>query len=353
MPALNYPVPGGQAGGTRVLFMAGLLAATLLALSYYTYDQLAKKAPRVADLAGLLNDRDEDRISRFNAYLLSDHDIDYRILIQRNIDDINRYAASYFHERKVGAASNSGRGLLLVLDPEADEVRLEVSYALEPTYTDAFVAYIERRQMTEFFAANRIADGILATTELLITRATNAAKGLDPSTEGWAAASGGGGAKVDARIGEGSSPRRRDDVDIGAGASPREILAQYRQAMDDRNNNPELSIYSGETRAMLSQRVMTPAQMDNVAQSLRKCQPEKLLYTENRAVLRYPIEERTCSPYFFLREDGQWRLDFTVMINAIRFGRNNEWRVVPGYAGPYGFAFADLQFDRNGYPYRQ
>lgn len=353
MPGSHRVNRAGQAGMGRLLVMLGVLAAAVLTLAYYAYDYLATTAPRVADHADLLAEDDTDRIARFHDYLLEDHDIDYRILVAPNIDDINQFAARYFSERRVGAASNSGRGLLLVLDPETDEVRLEVSYALEATYTDAFVAYVEHRQMTEFFASNRIADGILATTELLITRATNAANGLDPSTEGWAAASGGGGARVDARIGEGPAARRQDDADAGEGASPRAVLERYRQAMRDRNNNPDLSIYSKQTRDMLGQRVMTTAQMDAVADSLGNCRGETLFRQDDHAVLRYPIEARTCAPYFFLREDGQWRLDFTVMIDAIRFGRNNEWRLVPGYTGPYSFAFSDLRFDRNGYPYPQ
>ncbi len=352
MPAPGNSLLARQAGGIRLLVMLGLFVAVVLAIAYQANDRLAT-VPRVTDHINLLSPDELDRITRFHDHLLSDHDIDYRILIARGIDDINQFAVNYFRDGNVGASSNSGRGLLLVIDAQADQVRLEVSHALESTYTDAFVAYVEHRQMTEFFAANRVADGILATTEMLITRATNAANGLDPSTEGWAASSGGGGARVDARIGEGTASRRDDNVTLGGGAPPREVLDRYRQAMEDRNNNPQLSIYSKQTREMLGQRVMTPAQMDNVAKSLRNCQPEKLLHQDNRAVLRYPIKARTCSPYFFLQEDGEWRLDFTVMINAIRFGRNNEWRLVPGYSGPYGFAFRDLRFDRNGYPYPQ
>ncbi|MCG2581547.1 MAG: TPM domain-containing protein [Marinobacter sp.] len=352
MPAQGKAALTRQAGRIRLLVMLGLFAAVVLAIAYQANDRLAT-VPRVTDHINLLSPEERDRIARVHDYLLSDYDIDYRILIARGIDDINQFAVNYFRDGNVGAASDSGRGLLLVIDAQANQVRLEVSHALEPTYTDAFVAYIEHRQMTEFFAANRIADGILATTEMLITRATNAANGLDPSTESWAASSGGGGARVDARIGEGTASRRDDNVALGGGAPPREVLDRYRRAMEDRNNNPQLSIYSKQTREMLGQRVMTPAQMDNVAKSLRNCQPEKLFNQDNRAVLRYPIKARTCPPYFFLREDNQWRLDFTVMINAIRFGRNNEWRLMPGYSGPYGFAFRDLRFDRNGYPYPQ
>lgn len=353
MPAPGTRTTTGQAGGARILAMLALLAALVLALAYYTYDYLTTTAPRVADHASLLSQQDIDRISRFHDYLLADHDIDYRIVIDPDIDDLNLFAARYFRERNVGMVSDSGRGLLLVLDPQSNEVRLEVSHALESTFTDAFVAYVEHRQMTEFFAADRVADGILATTEMLIARATNAASGLDPATEGWASTSGGGGARVDARLGEGTAPRGDDNAAAGHGASPAQVLKRYELAMKDRNNNPDLTIYSKQTRDMLSQRVMTPAQMDNVAQSLSRCQAETLFRHENRAVLRYPVEERTCSPYFFLKEDEQWRLDFTVMIDALRFGRNNEWRLIPGYAGPYIFGFMDLRFDRNGYPYPQ
>lgn len=341
-----------QAGRVRLLVMLGLFAAVVLAIAYQANDRLAT-VPRVTDHINLLSPEERDRITRFHDYLLADHDIDYRILIARGIDDINQFAVNYFRDGNIGAASDNGRGLLLVIDAQSNQVRLEVSYALEPTYTDAFVFYVEHSQMTEFFAADRVADGILATTELLITRANDAANGLDSFSGGQEASSGGGGARVDARIGEGTASRRDDDVALSEEMSPRDVLDRYRRAMEDRNNNPQLSIYSRQTREMLGQRVMTPAQMDNVAKSLRNCQPEKLFHQDNRAVLRYPIKARTCSPYFFLQEDGEWRLDFTVMINAIRFGRNNEWRLVPDYSGPYGFAFRDLRFDRNGYPYPQ
>lgn len=338
--------------------LAWLLAIALanVAVALVLKPLVQSEPPLVADQAGLLADDEQARIAEFHRYLLRDHDLDYRVVIARNLGDVDLYAADYFRDNEVGAASRTGRGLLLVLDVDANQVRLEVSHALEPVYTDAFVAYIEHRQMTEFFAVNRMADGILATTELLVTRATNAEAGLDPSTEGWAAESGGGGARVAARLGEGQAERRAADPDNADGVntgttSPRNTLERYQAAMANRNNSPALEIYSRATRELMAQRVMTPAQMDNVARSLRECKAERTFRRSDRAVIRYPIAERTCPPYFFVREDGQWRLDFTVMIDAIRFGRNNQWRLAPGYSGPYKFGFLDLRFDQNGYPY--
>ena len=101
--------------------------------------------------------------------LFKDHDIDYRVLIPRDVQDVDNSTRAYkeFESRKVGTLSRSGRGLLLLVDPYQNEVRLEVSLALEGIYTDAFVSYIQHRQMIPFFQGSRISDGILATTEMI------------------------------------------------------------------------------------------------------------------------------------------------------------------------------------------
>ncbi len=87
MPAPSTTAPARQNGQTRLLVMIGLLAAAVLALAYYAYDYLAATAPRVADHTGLLDQNEIDRITRFHDYLLADHDIDYRIVIDGDIDD--------------------------------------------------------------------------------------------------------------------------------------------------------------------------------------------------------------------------------------------------------------------------
>jgi uncharacterized protein len=80
----------------------------------------------------------------------------------------------------------------LVIDADQDLVRLEVSYALVGAFPDAFVAYVEQRQMAPFFERGRVADGILATTEMIVTRAQNAAANAGFESEAWIAGSGGG-----------------------------------------------------------------------------------------------------------------------------------------------------------------
>ena len=305
----------------------------------------------VDDAANVLSVAEERQISRYHGLLRSDYNIDYRIVTGENLGDLDRYAVEHFRQQAIGDASTQAYGLLLILDTTSNQVRLEVGYALEPVFVDAFVSYIEQQQMTEFFAVSRIADGILATTELIIQRAEEAASNNGVVSEFQTPGTGGGGARTEARLGEGPSERRNDSVNENPEESPEAVLATYQRAMAEQNNNPDLAIYSLKTREMLEDWVMTPAQMDNVARSLRECKVERAFHHGESAVLRYPIAERTCPPYFFVWEQDHWRLDFTVMVDALRFGRGNQWRLEPGYLGRYVFAFRDLRFDRNGYPY--
>ena len=333
---------------------AAALTALLLAL--------AVTAPAVGqdlvdDGADLLDDAEQAHLSDYHTYLLTDHDIDYRVVTIEAAEDIDLYAVRRFEDGAVGARSGTGRGLLLVVDPRQDRVRLEVGYALEGVYPDAFIAYVEHRQMVPFFRAGRVADGILATTELIITRAQRAAANSGFDEEAWISGSGGGGATVRARLGAG--PDRGPDREGGAGAgtysagrTPAETLATYFHAMQARNADPALDLYSPATREMLRGRVITPAQMDNIVRTYRGCRPQAPRFgpAADRAVIRYPVAERVCAPWFFRRIEGAWRLDLTMMQRAIRFGRSNAWRFDPGVAHAYHYAFEDWRFDGNGFP---
>ncbi len=305
----------------------------------------------VIDGAGLFEPEQRQRLDLFHSLLLTDHDIDYRVITDRDVGDINEFAARRYAELKVGVTSTKAYGLLLVIDDGGQRVRLEVGYGLEAYFPDAFVAYIENRQMLPFFAANRVSDGILATTELIVDRAQRHALGEDESGETWQLGSGGGGAT--ARQGQYNvSTQNSAAKPHAAGQSPEETLAGYFKAMSERNTDPRLPIYTPETQAMLSHWVMTPAQMDNLLKTYHACMPQPTRYdtSEQLAVIRYPITLRHCAPWFFRRHGSLWQLDLTMMGQAVRFGRDNSWHFDQSIRHPYEFAFDDWQFDRNGFP---
>ena len=319
----------------------------------------------VADEAGLMSPTERDRLAEYHAYLLTDHDIDYRVVTGRDLGEIDAFAVQRFEAFAETGRSASGRGLLLVVDATQNLVRLEVSYALEGVFPDAFVAYIEQRQMTPFFARDRVADGILAATELIVTRAQHAAAQAGFESEAWALGSGGAGATTTARLGAGAAPASPTPENAGhgeraaggasAGRTPRETLAAYFTAMDARNDDPDLALYTPATRRMLRGWVMTPAQMDNVVRSYRACHAEapRLGPEGRRAVIRYPIAERACAPWFFEKIDDAWHLDLTMMQTAIRFGRSNAWHFDLSVRHPYAYAFDDWTFDSHGFPRRR
>jgi uncharacterized protein len=334
-----------------------LIAALLLALAGYWLIAPLPDSELVEDGAGLMTEAERGFLARYHDRLLAGHDIDYRVLTARGLGDVNQAAVARFEEIAQDLRSETGRGLLLVVDAEQDLVRLEVSYALEGVFPDAFVAYVEERQMVPFFERGRVADGILATTELIVTRAQNAAANAGFESEAWIAGSGGAGAttaaNLDANLGAGPAPvQPTNQAPVSPGRSPGETLAAYLTAMADRNADPNLDIYTAETRRMLSQWVVTRAQMDNLVKTYRRCQPGSLRLSpgDARAVIRYPQAARHCAPWFFERDGAAWALDLTMMQQAIRFNHDNYWRLDPSVAHPYGFAFEDWRFDRHGFP---
>jgi uncharacterized protein len=117
--------------------------------------------------------------------------------------------------------------------------------------------------------------------------------------------------------------RNSDAIEVAEADTPRSIVRTYLRTMSNHNDSSSLSIYTRDTQAMLKGWRVTPAQMDNVAGTYRRCSIESEQISGDRAVVRYPIDARQCAPFSLQREGAKWRLDFTVPRKAIRFGRNN------------------------------
>lgn len=303
------------------------------------------------DTAELLSPAERQRLSEYHALLRADFDLDYRVVTAAATGDIDRFAVEQYAALEVGAASRSHRGLLLVIDDGQDLVRLEVGHALEGMFPDAFIAYIEQRQMLPFFASGRVADGILATTELIVNRAQE--HKLHSGDVDVATLAGSGGAGATADINSPAPVEAVSSVAAPPGATPQETLRAYLEAMADRNASPDLALYTPETRAWLAEWTMTPAQMDNLVRTYRRCGAATERRNGEYAVLRYQPSGRACAPWFFRREGELWLLDLTMMRDTIRFGRDNSWRLVPGADHPYGFAFENWRFDADGFPITQ
>jgi uncharacterized protein len=220
-------------------------------------------------------------------------------------------------------------------------------------FTDAFAAYLEQRQMVPFFRENRVAEGILAATELIFARAEEATAGraFEPAT--GPSFSIGGGASTAARIGAGADRTFAQAREKVTGqATPEAAVAAYLAAMAARNGRPDLAVYSEKSRRMLGSWTMTPAQMDNVVRTYRSCGGGEVRYGArgDLAVIRYAPAAHQCAPWFLRREGGRWTLDLAAAGQVIRFNHRNQWRMPDPDDHAYAFGFADWRFDRKGFP---
>jgi uncharacterized protein len=340
----------------RLVFI--MLTAVGIYAFFYGLPQLDKKT--VYDSAKLFTPEQAESLTQYHAKLLEVYDIDYRVTTLNLLSeiDINLVSNQLFRERTVGEHSQSGRGILLVVDAKGHKLRLEISAALSPVYTDAFLSYIEHRQMIPFFKAGRVSDGILATSEMIFTRAQDATrrKAFMPPTESKSI---GAGAANEAEIGSGYvadfKARQRGEYSNGT-TSPVGVLDLYKSSLEARDASPYKPFFTLETQLMMSNWMVTPAQMDNEARNIKKCVPGRTFINGGYAVIRFAIVERQCVPYFFATQNGRWALDLTMMQKAIRFNHENAWHFDVSYPylnGPYSFAFSDLIFDNNGYPFER
>jgi uncharacterized protein len=345
MPREKHTTVMRLSNSQAIMLLAAIaVLATVMLVTVTRLGPTTGNPRTVFDEAGLLLHAQVMAIENYHAALLRDHDIDYRILVPKGDPaiDNNVRAHDAFAQYQVGGLSETGKGLLLLIDPQRDEVRLEVSTSLEGVYTDAYVSYIQHFQMIPFFRSGRIADGILATSEMMVDRALEAARG-DAFLPPMKSESAGGGALNRARLGTGYDDtfRQGPAVEATADDDPLATLALYQRAMASRNGNPHLEIYTPATSEMLASWELTPAQMDNEAGRIAGCSQARAIVNESFAVIRYPVEARECVPYFLERRQGAWKLDLTMMQHA-----SHE----PDSA-PWGFAFDDWRFDQYGFPH--
>lgn len=306
------------------------------------------------DRAGFLTDQEQEHLVRYNKALLNDLDIHFKLVIlKEKALDINDRAAEIFGN--LGQKTRSAKGLLFLVDPIGEQVRIEVGYDLEPVFPDAFVSYLERAQMVPFFKAGKVGSGIEATTELFVTRAQNEIEGkaFDPEKElqDLTYFSGGGGARIKTGISTGQAEKQPspDRSRFQPGNTPQETLQLYKKALEMHIKDPELPLFTPETRKFFSNWVVTDAQQDNELRSLEKAPDGQLKISGTYAVLRHPIKSRTHSPYFFTQNENGWMLDFATMSKVLQMNHKNMW-MMRKTDHPYMFGFSDWTFDTNGFP---
>lgn len=157
----------------------------------------------VEDRGGLLTNEQLELLQAYHQALLQDLDVHFKLIVlEEKAGDINELAVELFG--KLGEKTSAAKGLLFLVDPTGQQVRIEVGYDLEQVFPDGFVGYIEEKQMIPFFEVGQVSQGVEATGELLVSRMLWFLEGKDFNKEielgDLQHFSGGSGAKTDVAV---------------------------------------------------------------------------------------------------------------------------------------------------------
>jgi len=152
-----------------VVLLLGLLflsSCVLFKRESFVLDKVLKSRPRqgeyVFDYAKILEDVSE-YAERYLEVIRKRYGIEALIVSLPTLEEgtIGDIAVKIFNNWKIGKDYN-GRGILLLLDNNKKEVKLEVSYELEDVFTDMFCGYIESKQLKAYFLNGNVGIGLLA-----------------------------------------------------------------------------------------------------------------------------------------------------------------------------------------------
>jgi tetratricopeptide (TPR) repeat protein len=141
-------------------------------LAAFTLEERPQPDRYLFDYAGVLGHYQEGA-QRYLERLRSRFHIEALIVSVPVLPDdhaIETLAVDVVNRWRIGG-SEEGRGLLLLLVDEGKQVKLEVGYALEDVFTDAFSGYVEDLQLAPYYRAGDVGTGLIAVMEMLEARA--------------------------------------------------------------------------------------------------------------------------------------------------------------------------------------
>jgi len=313
----------------------------------------------IDDQPALLTEHEREHIIQLNKKLLEELDIHIKVAILKEASpNINQKAIQLFGENALGKKTRGAKGVLFLVDPAGKQVRVEIGYDLEPVFTDGFIGYIERKQMFPFFQTGKVGPGIEATVELLVGKALGTIDASDyilrqKQTAVGTHYSGGGGARTKVKIGSGTPEKQTTPLahEFDPQPSPQMVLEKYMEVLTLRIKDPNLELYTPETREFFKKCIVTDAQQDNSLRNLEKIITQATVFQHgNLAVIRFPITNRHAAPYFLRRNNKGWMLDFVTMNKTMGFNHKNQWFfLIRNHS--FMFGFEDVFFDKNGFPH--
>lgn len=321
--------------------------------------QTAWSAEPVLDQAKLLSNESKARMNRTFKKLLKEVNIQLQMVTLPRLSGagVSEKAAQLMNQLRIGDKTGFRRGALLLFVVDQQTVKFEIGYDLEHVFPDAFVSTIERTQMTPYFQARKVSEGIEATVELIAKRAfenfqTEPVPRVRQAVTG--ARSGGAGLERDVPISHGTEPvnlapeNAHQAVNYPPQTSVENAWQTFMLINKTKNTRKDLDFYSEETKNYLKTRPMTEAGFEHVVR-LYEGKHYEIKEAGARAVVLFPDDpQRLLAPWFFIRTEKGWQFDGASLPKLILYNHLNQWHFSRA-DNPYQFAFLNYTFTAQGF----
>lgn len=250
-------------------------------------------------------------------------------------DSIETLAADLVNGWEIGE-EYQGRGLLLLLSQEGQEVKLEVSYELEDVFTDAFAGYIEDLQLKPYFLSGDIGIGLIAVMEEIERRAQiknegNYADGLIVRLDAQLLSGGAGAKRTLSQYREDPSESRAADPAEAAGAATAEEAWQIMLSKwSGRGEGIDKNIYTELTRMAMGDPDRPEARTRAAVKDWAGAAYEVLQGADHAVIWFGNREGWTNAPFLFCRTEEGWKFDIVYQRRLVVMTENPHWKIEQG-----------------------
>lgn len=313
----------------------------------------------VIDEGGLLGHDEKAEMTRQLEAVFKDLDIEVVVATTTSMGgtDIVIYGNILFNRWRIGSRTKGNRGVLFLVAVAEEQVRCEVSYGLEDVFPDAFISYIEQRQMASYFEHAMLNPGIQAAVEMLVTRAYEGSQGKAYVPEPLASSppdiggfvSGGAGADapvaitnptppVPARVGESLAEH------FGAQPTPELAWQRFLEVQQRHIKDTEIDLYNEPAKVILRTVPNTDAGQDRLVQMYEGQAATIRQQGDRAAVLFLADQTQRLAPWFFRKGPPGWQFDGSMFPFTVGYDYEGRWWFST-LEHPYMFAFRDFTFD--------
>jgi len=321
-----------------VLVAVGIVLASAVVLgAWFVRSHTAKAAPRrVYDEASLIPAKDVLFFENYLKWIFNESDVDVRLVLLENLGGVppEQAAVDWMQRLGVGSQGREERGVLILYDFAGQHLRVEVGYGLEEYFPDGFVGYLINDHARTFFGAGQASTGIRYMLRILQDRIRRAVLGerFDPTVldtvRRTGPLSGGGGASARTAFGHGQRPSElgpEERARYVPQSSPEETYRLYHEWMAGDQYDPEVDMFTPQTRKYLKGRPMSRAYFNYVI--LGEYGKRFKTIIRGDLALLYFTNDPFLRPYFFRKRDNRWQLDvYSGLLNTVeRVGCAYTW----------------------------